>query len=534
MTTEFDYLIIGGGSAGSVLANRLTEDPANRVCLFEAGGKCRGPIVTTPFGVIAQVGRGINNWSFETTPQAGLNGRRGYQPRGKGLGGSSAINAMVYVRGQREDYDSWAAEGNTGWSFAEVLPYFKKSENCETGETAFRGIGGPLNVADIRTPGPLNEYLYRAARENQIPINSDFNGPSQEGIGPYQVTQIGGERCSAARAYIEPISNRPNLTVITNAFVQKIRTANGRAIGADVAVDGQRLEFSALREVILSAGALQSPQLLMVSGIGPAEHLTQQGIEVVHALPGVGQNLHDHIDYNVSYFTNHIGGLGFDPVSLVKMGGEFFRYLFRREGAFSTNFTECGGFLKTDPTLERPDVQLHFTRAIVDDHGRKLYYRRGYGSHVCLLRPHSRGELTLASPDPQDAPLIDPAFFKDERDFATLYKGVRLTQKILESPAFDDIRKAPFKGSGEHDRGKLEEDIRDRADTLYHPVGTCRMGSGPLDVVDERLRVRGIEGLRVVDASIMPSVISGNTNAPTIMIAEKASDMIKADNRAHT
>ena len=529
MDNEFDYLIIGGGSAGSVLANRLSEDANIRVCLLEAGGRNKSPIVTMPFGVIAQVGRGINNWNFETVPQPGLNGRRGYQPRGKGLGGSSAINAMVYIRGQREDYDKWASEGNSGWAFDDVLPYFKKSENCELGETEYRGVDGPLNVAPVRTPGPLNEYFYNAAQENQIPINADFNGPDQEGIGPYQVTQIGGERCSVSRAYLDPVNARENLTVITKARVHKIRVEDGAAVGVDVQAGREKLSLNARREVILSAGALQSPQLLMLSGIGPAKHLNDLGIDLVEDLPGVGDHLHDHIDYNVSYFTNHIGGLGFDPVSFVKMTGELFRYLFNRTGAFTTNFTECGGFLKTEPHISRPDVQLHFTRAIVDDHGRKLYYRRGYGSHVCLLRPYSRGSVRLASSDPLEAPLIDPAFFADERDFETLFKGVRLVQKILESPAFDQIRKAPFKGSSEQDSAALEQDIRNRADTLYHPVGSCRMGRGPNDVVDDRLRVRGVRNLRVIDASIMPEVVSGNTNAPTIMIAEKGSDMIKQD-----
>jgi choline dehydrogenase-like flavoprotein len=530
----FDILIVGAGSAGCVLAGRLSEDPALRVGLIEAGPPDKSVLIHCPAGLALLAQTGAANWGFETVPQPGLNGRRGYQPRGKVLGGSSSVNAMIYARGHRADYDAWAAEGNPGWSFDEVLPWFKHAEHNERGADAFHGTGGPLNVADLRSDATWRERFTQAGVQAGYPRNPDFNGAEQEGFGPYQVTHRNGERFSAAKAYLTPQLSRPNLQVLTGAQVLRVRFEGGRAVGVDVRMGGAERTLKARREVILSAGALQSPQLLMLSGVGPGAHLQALGLPVLHDLPGVGQHLHDHIDVvQVVDAPGHHDLFGLSLAGAVRAMRGIFEWRRQRTGMLTTNFGEGGAFLRSTPEEPVPDLQLHFVVGKLVDHGRKTVFGHGYSCHVCLLRPKSRGSVTLASPDPLAAPLIDPAFLSDPDDTARLVRGFKLMRHILAQPALAQYggREVAASSAAQTD-AEIEAYVRQHADTIYHPVGTCRMGPAHQaaeggSVVAADLRVHGLQGLRVVDASVMPQIVGGNTNAPTIMIAEKASEVIR-------
>ncbi|WP_170419647.1 GMC family oxidoreductase [Ruegeria arenilitoris] len=536
---QFDYVIVGGGSAGCVLANRLSANPGTRVCLLEAGGGGNSILVRMPAAVVAMLpGRPkINNWAFETVPQPGLNGRTGYQPRGRALGGSSAINAMLYVRGQRQDYDGWADLGCEGWDWDSVLPYFKRSENNERGADDLHGADGPLQVSDQKEERPITRAFVEAAAQLQHKVTDDFNRGDNEGAGLYQVTQFhdpakNGERCSAAAAYLFPVMDRPNLTVITGAQAREITFDGHRATGVIYRQGGKGadLTVTAAREVLVCSGALKSPQLLQLSGIGDPEDLSPHGITVRHALPGVGKNLQDHLDFILAYKTKDTDNFGIGAAGTVGLIKHLMRWRKTGVSMAATPFAEGAAFLKTSPDLDRPDIQLHFTIALVDDHARKLHLGYGFSCHICKLRPESRGTVSLHSADPFAAPAIDPAYLSDPRDLDTMIKGARMTREILEAPALAKYRHKEMFGT---DTARTDTDweghIRARADTIYHPVGTCKMGVDDMAVVDPQLRVRGLHGLRVVDASVMPTLVSGNTNAPTIMIAEKAADMILAD-----
>ncbi|KWI34966.1 GMC family oxidoreductase [Burkholderia stagnalis] len=532
MNQSFDYIVVGGGSGGSVVAGRLSEDPNLVVCVLEAGGHGNGLVVNVPAGAVAMMPTRINNWAFDTVPQAGLGGRTGYQPRGKALGGSSAINAMVYIRGHRSDYDHWAALGNHGWSYDDVLPYFRLSEHNERFDDAWHGRDGPLWVSDLRTGNPFHERYLEAARQAGLPLTDDFNGAQQEGIGIYQVTQKQGERWSAARAYLLPyIGRRSNLTVETHAQVRRILFEGRRAVGVEVLQNGTVRTLRARREVVLAAGAFQTPQLLMLSGVGPIHELARFGIQTVQHLPGVGRNLQDHPDFIFGYRTRSVDTMGVSLRGSLRMLREILRFRSERRGMLTTNFAEGGGFLKTQPGLDAPDIQLHFVVALVDDHARRLHAGHGLSCHVCLLRPRSRGSVTLRSNDPAAAPLIDPAFFDDPRDVDDMVAGFKITRRLMQTPALARwITRDLFTPNVKSD-DDIRAVLRQRTDTVYHPVGTCRMGHDEMAVVDPQLRVRGLEGLRIVDASVMPTLIGGNTNAPTIMIGEKAVDLIRGVSR---
>ncbi|HEY0851602.1 MAG TPA: GMC family oxidoreductase N-terminal domain-containing protein [Bradyrhizobium sp.] len=535
MSDTFDFVIVGAGSGGSTLAGRLSEDKNTSVALLDAGGKNDNWVVTTPFALVLMVAGPVNNWSFNTVPQKGLNGRIGYQPRGKGLGGSSAINAMVYIRGHRWDYDHWASLGNAGWSYSDVLPYFKRAEDNADFDGEYHGKGGPLAVNRLRTDNPVQQTFLQAAQEAQFRLRQDFNADDHEGLGIYQVTQKNGERWSAARAYVHPhIGSRPNLRVETFAHARRILFEGKRAVGVEYMQGKEKKVLRARREVIVASGAFQSPQLLMLSGVGDAAALGKHGIASVHHLPGVGQNLQDHPDFVFGYLSDspHFNGISLKALPrLLRAIGQFRR---ERRGPMTSNFAECGGFLKTRPDLDIPDIQLHFGMAMADDHGRKRHRGTGFSLHVCLLRPKSRGEVTLGSADPLAAPLIDPNFFAEPVDLETMVAGFKTTRRLLETPALRSLQKQDMFTADVKTDDDIRAILRARSDTVYHPVGTCRMGVGdPLAVVDPKLKVYGLEGLRVVDASIMPTLIGGNTNAPTIMIGEKAADMIRAEIRAH-
>jgi choline dehydrogenase-like flavoprotein len=530
---EYDYIIVGGGSGGASLAGRLASNcPDATIALIEAGPHTqRNLLVNVPLGIAALVPlRTKNNYGYETVRQPGLAGRRGYQPRGRGFGGSSAINAMIYTRGHPLDYDEWAQLGCAGWAWQDVLPYFLRAEDNARGASDWHGAGGPLSVADLRDPNPVARRFVRAAVEAGFRANDDFNGPDQEGVGLYQVTQRGGERCTVARAYLYG-HERANLHLIADATVLRVTFDGDRANGVQVARGGKVETLVARGEVILAAGAFNTPQLLMCSGIGPAEQLRAHGVPVHHDAPEVGRNLVDHIDFTYNKRVHSSETIGYSLRGGAKMIPGLARYFGSRRGMFTSNAAEAGGFIKSRPDLDRPDLQLHFCTGLVDDHSRRWHWGHGYALHVCVLRPESRGTVTLASADARVAPVIDPRFLSDSRDMDLLVEGARLARRILEASPLAELGGRELYTHAGQSEAELRATIAEHADTIYHPVSTCRMGGDDRSVVDTQLRVRGVSGLRIADASVMPTLIGGNTNAPTVMIGERAADFIAQTRR---
>jgi len=532
-----DYIIIGAGSAGCVLANRLTEDPKVSVILIEAGGEDRNPLIHIPAGYIKTMVNPAINWMFESEPEANTAMRPIAFPRGKVMGGSSAINAMLYVRGQSHDYDGWAQRGNRGWSYQEVLPYFRRAEHCEALESEdmnpdLRGRDGPLNVAMVRTRYKALDLVIDAAEHLGYPRNPDYNGHDQEGFAYYQVTQKNGVRHSAKKAYIDPVRHRKNLTILPRTRATGLIMEGRKTVGVIGQKDGQDIRLEAGREVILSAGAIQSPQLLELSGIGNPEILARHGIEPRHDLSGVGENLQDHYISRISWKLN--GNISINHLSRgLALAGEVIKYALSRRGALSLPAGILGGFVKSRPGLLGPDIQYHIANASFANPARRIFDDfPGMTFGPCQLRPESRGHIHLCSSNPTDAPMIFPNYLDTEEDQRVHVAGLKIARDIMQSDIMRphvNIELRPGREIGSD--AELLAYARETGVTLYHPVSTCRMGPSPAsgDVVDERLRVHGIDGLRVVDASIMPTLVSGNTNAPTIMIAEKGADMIKED-----
>ena len=525
----YDFVIVGAGSAGCTLANRLSVDPDVSVCLIEAGKKDNSLLVRMPGGVGELLREeGTYNWGFETVPQKHMDGRKLWQPRGRGWGGSSSINGMIYIRGHHSDYDQWAQMGLRGWSHADVLPYFKKSEAHEHGETEFHGGDGPLRVTEPPVDVPIFESFLEAAKQAGHPYTPDFNGAEQHGVGPFSRTISQAERWSAASGYLKPVLDRPNLTVISTSRVTKIVLENGRATGVEMAkAKGRQAEtIHANQEVLLCAGALQSPQILQLSGIGEPEHLKSHGIDVKVASPGVGANLQDHLDVVLVHEMT-------EPLSLYSQVKGWrkplvgIRYLLNKSGPGADNHLQVGGFLKTREGLEAPDIQIHLVNAIMIDHGREQFEADGFTLHSCQLRPESRGTVGLNSADPFDNPAIDPNYLATEGDRRVMRDSIKLMRDIARQDGLAPYRGPEMvPGADATSDDDIDAYVRATGETIYHPVGTVAMGADDASPLDGELNLRGVEGLRVVDASVMPTLIGGNTNAPTIMIAEKIADTI--------
>jgi choline dehydrogenase len=530
---DFDYVIVGAGSAGAVLANRLSADPAVTVCLIEAGPTDRSPFISIPLGVMKLSKDPRLNWLFTSSPQEALDGRQVSIPRGRVLGGSSAINGMIYVRGHRADYDGWAEAGCAGWGYDDVLPYFRRSEaNTRPGiDPGLHGKAGELSVSDLRDPNPVDRDFIAAAGRMQLRACPDFNVAEPEGMGIYQVTQKDGRRHSTAAAFLAGIRARPNLQVLTGAEVLRVTLEEGRATGVVLRRGDGEVPVTARGEVILCAGAIGSPDILLRSGIGPAAQIAGYGGVPLHELPGVGHNLQDHVDCMVICQSRSRAPYGISIPAVPRLAREGLDWILARRGMLASNMVEAGGFVRSSPSEARPDIQFHIIPGRKSHRGRMVEWGHGVSLHTCVLRPESRGSVSRAAPT--GAPVIDLGLLSAEADMTRLLRGIRLARSILRQPPMAGHGLTEIiPGDGVEDDDGLRAYIRANARTVYHPVGTCAMGTGRQAVVDARLSVHGVKSLRVVDASIMPTIVSGNTNAPAIMIAEKAADMIREDRRA--
>ena len=541
MSKTFDYIIIGAGSAGCVLANRLSADPGARVLLLEAGGRDRNPLFRLPMLMGKLFQSGVYNWHYHTEPEPFLNGRSLYWPRGKVLGGSSTINGMIYVRGNRHDYDRWSQMGLPGWSYEDVLPAFRRSEGHIQRNGEYHGSGGELTVCRARGSNPLHEIFINAGVEAGHPANDDFNGEGQEGFGRFDFTIKDGKRWSTSRAFLQPVLDRENLTVETGALTKRIVVENGRAVGVEYLQDGETKTAHADREIVVSAGTVNSPQVLLLSGIGPADEVAAHGIEPVHDLPGVGKNLQDHVDCVMSWECTRPVTL-YSDLRADKLAWSMIEGMMFGRGIVTTFPYEGGAFLKSDDRLEAPDIQLHFMPALektANLHFPNPFKRKdttesdhGFTMRVGPVNPESRGEITLRSANPSDAPRIQANYLQSDFDLQTMIAGIRMTREVIAQKSFDPYRgKELAPGPEAASDADLETWLRATAMTTFHPVGTCKMGTDPNAVVDARLKVHGIEGLRVADASIMPIISSGNTNAPAIMIGEKAAEFMTMEDQ---
>jgi choline dehydrogenase len=529
MSRSFDYIVVGAGSAGCVLANRLSENSATTVLLLEAGGADSNPWIHIPVGYFKTMHNPKVDWCYRTEPDEGIAGRSLQWPRGKVLGGSSSLNGLLYVRGQKEDYDRWEALGNPGWSYKEVLPYFKKSEDQERGASEYHGVGGPLKVSDLRLRRRIADCFIEGAKEAGIPYNEDYNGATQEGVGYFQQTASKGLRCSTAKGFLRPARKRKNLHTVTKALTTRILFDGRKAVGVEYYAAGATHRVTANKEVILCAGAIGSPQILQCSGVGPRALLQEVGVPLVHHLPGVGQNLQDHLQIRL-VFKTRLKTLNDEVNSLLKKLWIGMQYAFSRSGPLTLAASQVTVFTRSNPTVDRPDIQFHMQPLSADKPGEGAHPFSAFTSSVCQLRPYSRGHVSIRSADARQYPGIYPNYLSDPRDRAVAVDAIRVARRIAAAPSLAAHIISEFVPGPEY---QTDEQLLDAArrfsQSIYHPSGTCKMGRDDMAVVDHRLRVHGITGLRVVDASIMPEIVSGNTNAPTIMIAEKAADMIIED-----